>query len=92
MGLQDNIFPQLLSRAQRATTVLSDTELLAAAATPEKGEKWTQLCNNLKYIPINITSGAAATVCRQHQDAMGLEVYRQLCSRFAIPVGTKSIG
>ena len=31
--------------------------------------------NNPKYILINITSGAAAaTVCRQHQDAMGLEV------------------
>ena len=83
MGLQDNIFPQLLSR---------NAELLGAATTLEEGEKWTQLCNNLKYILIKITSGAAATVCRQHQDAMGLEVYRQLCNRFAIPVGTRSIG
>ena len=47
--------------------------------------------SNLKYILIKITSGAA-TVCRQHQDAMGLEVYKQLCNRFAIPVGTRSIG
>ena len=78
MGLQDNIFPQLLSRAERATTVLTDAELLGAATTLEEGEKWTQLCHNLKYILINITSGPAATVCRQHQDAMGLEVYRQL--------------
>ena len=92
MGLQDNIFPQLLSRAERATTVLTDAELLGAASTIEEGEKWTQLCNNLKYILINITSGAAATVCRQYQDAMGLEVYRQLRNRFAIPVGTRSIG
>ena len=92
MGLQDNIFPQLLSRAERAATVLTDAELLGAATTIEEGEKWTQLCNNLKYILINITSGAAATVCRQYQDAMGLEVYRQLCNRFAIPVGTRSIG
>ena len=92
MGLQDNIFPQLLPRAERAATVLTDAELLGAATTIEEGEKWTQLCNNLKYILINITSGAAATVCRQYQDAMGLEVYRQLCNRFAIPVGTRSIG
>ena len=92
MGLQDNIFSQLLTRAERATTVLTDAEPLSAASTIEQGEKWTQLCNNLKYILINITSGAAATVCRQHQDAMGLEVYRQLCNRFAIPVGTRSIG
>ena len=92
MGLQDNIFPRLLSRAERATTVLTDAELLGAATTIEEGEKWTQLCNNLKYILINITSGPAATICRQHQDAMGLEVYRQLCNRFAIPAGTRSIG
>ena len=92
MGLQDNIFPQLLSRAERATTVLTNAELLGAATTIEEGEKWTQLCNNLKYILINITSGPAATICRQYQDAMGLEVYRQLCNRFAIPVGTRSIG
>ena len=92
MGLQDNIFPQLLSRAERAATVLTDAELLGAATTIEEGEKWTQLCNNLKYILINTTSGPAATICRQYQDAMGLEVYRQLCNRFAIPVGTRSIG
>ena len=35
MGLQDNIFPQLLSRAERATTVLTDAELLGAATTRE---------------------------------------------------------
>ena len=29
---------------------------------------------------------------RQHQAAMGLEVYRQLCQRFATPLGTRSIG
>ena len=92
MGLQDNIFPQLLSRAERATTVLTDAELLGAATTIEEGEKWTQLCNNLKYILINITSGPAATICRQFQDAMGLEVYRQLCNRFATPPGTRSMG
>ena len=69
MGIQDNIFPQLLSRAERAPTVLTDAELLNAATTQEEGEKWVQLCNNLKYILINITSGAAATVCRQYQDA-----------------------
>jgi hypothetical protein len=66
MGLQDNILPQLLARAARATTVLTDAELLGAATTLEEGEKWTEPCNNLKYILINITSGAAATACRQH--------------------------
>jgi len=92
MGIQDNIYPDLLSRAERAPTVLTDAELIAAAGTPEEAEHWTQLANNLKYILISTTSAAAATVCRQHQAAMGLEVYRQLCQRFSIPLGTRSIG
>ena len=83
---------QLLSRAERAPAVLTDAELLCAATTQEEGEKWVQLCNDLKHILINITSSAAATVCRQYHDAMGLEVCRQLCNRFATPVGTRSIG
>ena len=92
MGIQDNIYPDLLSRAERAPTVLTDAELIAAAGTPEEAEHWTQLANNLKYILISTTSAAAATVCRQHQAAMGLEVYRQLCQRFSIPLGTRSSG
>ena len=50
MGIQDNIYPDLLSRAERATTVLTDAELTAAAGTPEEAERWIQLANNLKYI------------------------------------------
>ena len=92
MGIQDNIYPDLLARAERATTVLTDAELIAAAGTPEEAERWIQLANNLKHILISTTSAAAAAVCRQHQAAMGLEVYRQLCQRFSIPLGTRSIG
>ena len=92
MGIQDNIYPDLLARAERATTVLTDAELIAAAGTPEKAERWIQLANNLKHILISTTSAAAATVCRQHQAAMSFEVYRQLCQRFSIPLGTRSIG
>jgi hypothetical protein len=57
-----------------------------------EAERWIQLANNLKYILVSTTSAAAATVCPQHQAAMGLEVYRQRCQRFSIPLGTKSIG
>ena len=78
MGIQDNICPVPLSRAERATTVLTDAELTAAAGTPKEAERWIQLANNLKYILISTTTAAAATVRRQHQAAMGLEVYRQL--------------
>ena len=92
MGIQDIIYPDLLSRAERAAKVLTNAELIAAAGTPEEAERWIQLANNLKYIQISTTSAAAATVCRQHQAAMGLEVYRQLCQRVSIPLGPRSIG
>ena len=67
MGIQDNIYPDLLSRAERATTVLTDAELTAAEGTPEEAERWIQPANNLKYILISTTTAAAATVCGQHQ-------------------------
>ena len=91
MDIQDNIYPDQLSRAERATTVLTDAELTAAEGTPEEAERWIQPANNLKYSLISTTTAAAATVCRQHQTAMGLEVYRQLCQSFATCLGTRSI-
>ena len=92
MGLMDAIYPQLLDRSETATTRLTDTELMAAAATQQEGERWQQLATDLKYILISATTGSAATVCRQHQHEMGLEIFRQLCQRFSIPLGTRSIG
>ena len=92
MGLQDNMYTRLLSIAERSTTTLTDAELTTAAATPQEGERWIHLANNLKYILISTTTAAAATVCRQHQTAMGFEMYRQLCQSFSIPLGTRSIG
>ena len=92
MGLMDAIYPQLRDRSEAATTRLTDTELMAAAATQQEGERWQQLATDLKYILISATTGSAATVCRQHQHEMGLEIFRQLCQRFSIPLGTRSIG
>ena len=79
MSVQDNLFATPLPRAERATTQLTDAELIAAATTQEEADRYIQLANNLKHILISTATGAAATVCRQHQDAMGLEVYRQIC-------------
>ena len=74
MGIQDNIYPDMLARAERATAVVTDAEQIATAGTPEEAERWIQLANDLKYIPISAITTAAATVYRQHQKAMGLEV------------------
>ena len=57
MGLMDAIYPQLLDRSEAATTRLTDTELMAAAATQQEGERWQQLAADLKFILISTTTG-----------------------------------
>ena len=81
----NNCTPDLLARAEKATTVLTDVGLTAAAGTPEEAERWIQPTSNLKYSLINTTTAAEATVRRQNQAAMGLEVHRQLCQRLSTP-------
>ena len=39
----------------------------------EEAEAWVQPDQNFKYVLVNITTGAAATLCRQHQHEIGLE-------------------
>ena len=92
MGLIDNEYTRLLQAASNANAELTDAMLRAAADSIEQGEKHVQLSADLKYILINTTTGSAATVCRQFQTSIGFEMYRQLCLRFSIPLGTRSIG
>ena len=92
MGLQDNDYADLLQAAEQATAELTELQLRAAASTIEDGERHVRLSTDLRYILINTTTGAAATVCKQYQHTIGFEMYRQLCIRFSIPLGTRSIG
>ena len=92
MGIQDPTYPTLLEKAEQATATLSESDLSAAANGAQEGEHWIQLSTNLKYTLISITTASAATMIRQHQHAMELEVYRQLCLRFSTPLGTRIIG
>ena len=93
MGIQDPICPTLMERAEQATTAIAESQLTAGANSTQEGEHWIQLAAHLKYVLVTITSAAAAaTVVRQHQLAMGLEVYSQLCLRCSTPLGTRSIG
>ena len=92
MGLQDNDYTELLQAAERGTAELTELQLRAAASTIEDGERHVRLSTGLRYILINTTTGAAATVCRQYQHTIGFEMHRQLCIRFSIPLGTRSIG
>ena len=92
MGLQDPFYPRMFRLAEAATQQVTEAHLRQAATTLEEAEAWVQLDQNLKYVLINVTTGAAATLCRQHQHEIGLEVLRQLNIRFSLPIGTRSIG
>ncbi len=92
IGVQDVLCPPFLDRAERAPTQLTADILRRAAATLEQAEGWIQQDNDLKYVLIITTQSAAATFCRQRQQELGREVYRQLHNRFSTPVGTRSIG
>ena len=66
MGLQDNDYRELLQAAERGTAELTEVQLRAAASTIEDGERHVRLSTDLRYILINTTTRAAATVCRQY--------------------------
>ena len=92
MGVQHNLDSLFLPRAAQSTTRLTEAELRGAAATTQEQEEWVQLDHNLKYVLIITTTAAAATLCRQYQHEIGLEIYRQPLLRFKTPLGTRSIG
>lgn len=83
MGVQHEIYPRCLERAEQAAATQLTTALIRdAASTLEEAEEWIQLDSNLKYIFIIITEASAATICRQYQHECGLDIYRQICDRF----------
>lgn len=92
MGLQDAFYPRMFRLAEQATQPVTEQHLRTAASTLEEADHWVQLDTNLKYILINVTTGSAATLCRQFQHEIGLEILRQMHNRYALPVGTRSIG
>ena len=92
MGVQHNFYSQFLPRAIQSTTRLTAADLTGAAANQQEADDWIQLDHNLKYVLIITTTAAAATLCRQYQHEIGLEIYRQLHLRFKTPIGTRSIG
>ena len=74
IGLQDNDYTDLLQAAEQATAELTELQLRTAASTTEDGERHVRLSTDLRYILINTTTEAAATVCRQYQHTIGFEM------------------
>ena len=81
-----------MRQAERATARIADTDVETAAGTQEEGTGWKQLGQEMKYAQTSKTVGAAAIVCRQHQQDTGYDIYRQPCHRYVILLGTRSTG
>ena len=80
----------------KVATSIIDSNNRVDRCTTERSSKhnrrWRETRATGKYLLINITTNSAATVRRQSQHSNGFEFYWQLCCRFAIPFGTRSIG
>ena len=93
LGLQNSEFPRLLQTAEQTDIAVTDELLRDGASNMEEARLWVQLSKDLHYILVSVCSGQAAVICRQHStQAQGLETWRQLHSRFSIPIGTRSVG
>ena len=92
MGLQHSDHEKLMRSTDSSTTTITELDLETAASSQDEGNRWKQLAQEMKYILTNVTSGGAATVCRQYQHETGYEILRQLNKRYSIPVGTRSMG
>ena len=86
------ILQRMFKPAEATAQQVTEAHLRQAATTLEEAEAWVQLDQNLKYVLTNVTTGAATTLCRQHQHEIGPQVLRQFNMRFALPVRTRSIG
>ena len=69
----------------------SPTRLRGVAASQQEVDEWLQLDHSLKYALIITTTAAAATLCRQYQHDIGLEIYGQLTLLCKTPLGTRSM-
>ena len=92
MGLQHNDHDKLMRSTDNATTTITELDLETAASSQAEADRWKQLSPEMKYILTSVTSGGAATICRQYQHETGYEILRQLNRRYSIPVGTRSMG
>ena len=92
MGLQHTDHDKLMRSTESATTTITELDLETAASSQAEADGWKQLLQEMKYILTSVTSGGAATICRQYQHETGYEILRQLNRRYSIPVGTRSMG
>ena len=91
LGLQESSYNRLLSQAEQSAQAIT-SDPLEQAAPDQDTDRWLQLSGDLHFLLVNTCDGAASTICRQNMLGNGFETWRQLHLRYALPLGTRSIG
>ena len=91
-GLQESSYNRLLNQAEQSAQAITNDQLEQAAPDQDTADKWLQLSGDLHFLLVNTCDGAASTICRQNMLGNGFETWRQLHLRYAVPLGTRSIG
>ena len=92
-GLQDPFYPRMFRLAEATTQQVTEAHFRQAASKLEEAEAWVQLDQNPQVrVDQHYNRSSSHAFCRQHQHEIGPEAFRQLEIRFAMPVGTRSIG
>ena len=87
------IYTRLLQASETATAELTDA---TTASCSRHNRGWRKTRTNASRHQVHPHQHHNKTqqqlVCKQFQHSNGFEIYRQLCRRFSIPLGTRSIG
>ena len=92
LGLQESSYNRRLAQAEQSAQAITSDQLEQAAPDQDTADKWLQLSGDLHFLLVNTCDGAASTICRQNMLGNGFETWRQLHLRYALPLGTRSIG
>ena len=90
MEIQDDSIPRFARVIIQQTTGTSRTISTSNHKRPT-GTSRTR-SGKLHFLLVNTCDGAASTICRQNMLGNGFETSRQLHLRYAVPLGTRSIG
>ena len=77
MGLQHNDHTRLMRSTENATTTITELDIETAASTQAEADRWKQLSQEMKYILTSVTSGGAATICRQKESKLHSSLYHK---------------
>ena len=91
VAAMNNTAVTLLDDAERHTTQILDATFNSITDDAQRA-RTLALSRQLHYLLANLTEGPAKTIVRNNTLNNGLETWRRLCNKFALPGATRHIG